>query len=337
MIFGRYRTLIPVVAWAFAVALSSPDAIAQGGPSAADMESARALYQEGKELREAGNPRGALEKFKAAHALASTPVTGIHLAETYSELGYLVEARETCLGILRMPISSDETARSAEARKDAAALARKVEPRIPSLVVRVEGVAEGVAPSVSIDGQALPVAAIGLVRKVNPGEHRISASAPGYYETKETVRLAEAENKELTLTLRPAPPGSVPPPVGGTTAPPPPNATARSTGMSPLAVTGFIIAGSGAAIGTVTGLLAMQKASELEDDCPEKQCPPDAHSDVDNGRLFGTVSTVSFGIATVGLAVGILGLATQDQEAEQSQPGVSPWVGLGTAGMRGVF
>lgn len=339
MTFGRLRALTVTMVWGLALAAWSPAVLAQSGePSAADMETARTLYQEGKQLSERGDVAGALEKFKAAHALASTPVTGIYLARAHESLGHLVEARETCLSILRMPVQQDETERSAEARADASKLAQALEPRIPSVLVRVDGVAAGVKPNVTIDGQALPPAAIGLIRKVNPGDHEIKASASGYYETSERVSLREAENKELTLTLRALPPGAVPPPAPSPAPEPvaPPVVQRGRSGMSPMAVTGFIVAGSGAAVGTLSGLLAMQKASDLENDCTDNKCPPSSHSDVDSGRMFGTVSTVAFGVAAVGLTVGILGLATQNDEPEQ-EPGVSPWIGLGTAGMRGVF
>jgi hypothetical protein len=329
-----------MTALGLALLAHGPMAEAQGEhkPSAADMETARTLYQEGRQLREQGNIAGALEKFKAAHALAGTPVTGVHLAQTHAALGQLVEARETCLRILRMPVQVDETERSVEARKEAAQLARDLEPRIPSVIIRVEGVEAGVTPTLTIDGQALPSAAIGLGRKVNPGSHAVKASAYGYYETSEQLSVREGETKELTLTLRRMPPGEVPPPE---TSPPDGSGTTviqGSSGMSPVAVTGFIVAGTGAAIGTISGLLAMQKASDLEGACTNNQCPPEAHSDVDSGRMFGTVSTVAFGVAVVGLAVGIWGVATQDEEPEKKrQAGVSPWLGLGSVGVGGVF
>ncbi len=340
MTFGRLQTFLPMMALGLALLAHSPMSEAQGEqkPSAADMETARTLFQEGRQLREQGNISGALEKFKAAHALAGTPVTGINLAQTQAAVGQLVEARETCLRILRMPVQVDETERSAEARRDASQLARDLEPRIPSVLIRVEGVEAGVTPTLTIDGQALPPAAIGLVRKVNPGAHAIKASAYGYYETSEQLTVREGEAKELTLSLRRMPPGEVPPPEptgqpdGSTTV------IQGSSGMSSLAVTGFIVAGSGAAIGTISGLLAMQKASDLEGACTNNQCPPDAHGDVDSGRMFGTVSTLAFGVAAVGLAVGIWGVATQDEEPEKKrQAGVSPWIGLGSAGVGGVF
>ena len=105
-----------------------------------------------------------------------------------------------------------------------------------------------------------------------------------------------------------------------------------------LGVTGFVVAGSGAAVGTIAGLLAMSKASDLESTCnDEKQCPPDSQNDIDSGRTFGTVSTVSFGLAAVGLTVGVIGLATGDSDEEPEAGQVTPWVGIGSVGMRGVF
>src|SRR5438874_1930474 len=71
-------------------------------PSAADLESARELYKEAKALRDKGDLRGALEKFKQAHAYGQTPVTGLELGRTHMQLGELVEAREVFLSVARM-------------------------------------------------------------------------------------------------------------------------------------------------------------------------------------------------------------------------------------------
>ena len=70
--------------------------------SAADIESARQLYSQGVDLRDKGDLKGALEKFKAAHALGNTPITGIELCRTHAALAQPVEAREACLGVGRI-------------------------------------------------------------------------------------------------------------------------------------------------------------------------------------------------------------------------------------------
>src|SRR5687767_13536494 len=87
--------------------------------TAADLESARQLYNQGIGLRDAGDLRGALEKFRAAHALGNTPVTGIELCRTHAAMRQPVEAREICLGVARIPPTAQETQKSQDARSEA--------------------------------------------------------------------------------------------------------------------------------------------------------------------------------------------------------------------------
>lgn len=94
-----------------ALALAAPSAHAQSAPgaspSAADLESARELYKEGKVLRDKGDLQGALERFKAAHAYGQTPVTALELGRTHMQLQQLVEAREVLLSVGRMNVQPD--------------------------------------------------------------------------------------------------------------------------------------------------------------------------------------------------------------------------------------
>ena len=49
--------------------------------------------------------------------------------------------------------------------------------KVASVTLTVEGPAN---PVVTIDGQTVPVAALGLKRPVDPGSHKVSATAEGY-------------------------------------------------------------------------------------------------------------------------------------------------------------
>src|SRR5678810_388595 len=71
-------------------------------PSAADLATARELYLQAKDLRSAGDLKGALEKYQAAWQTAPTPIIGIELGRTHTQLGQLIEARETFLAIARL-------------------------------------------------------------------------------------------------------------------------------------------------------------------------------------------------------------------------------------------
>jgi hypothetical protein len=177
---------------------------AQAQPSAADLESARALFKQGKDLRAQGDLRGGLEKLKAAHALGQTPVTGVELARAYEGVGQLVEAREAALSVARLPVASDETDRSTEARADAAKLAEDLRPRIPSVVVYVTGTPAGAEAIVIVDGERVPAPAAREPRKTNPGPHVIvvrAAPEPNARESRETVVLAEREARIVALAF----------------------------------------------------------------------------------------------------------------------------------------
>ena len=108
---------------------------AQREPTPADLETARDLYKQGRDLEKKGDLKGALEKLRAAHAVGRTPLTAIELARVEVQLGMVVEAREVCLGVARMPVASDESARSATARKDAAKLAEDLKAKVATVIV----------------------------------------------------------------------------------------------------------------------------------------------------------------------------------------------------------
>jgi hypothetical protein len=199
-----------------AVMLLAPSA-ALAQPSSADKETARNLMKEGDTKFAAKDFAGALKAYQAAHAIMQVPSTGLPLARTQLERGLLVEARDTLLQVSRHPKEANEPAAYAKAREEAAQLAQKIAPRIPSLVIVVEG-ASADAAAVAVDGSAVPSAALGAPRKVNPGSHTVTASAPGYRDASATVDVKEGENEKVTLKLV-STGGATPPPPSGPVAP----------------------------------------------------------------------------------------------------------------------
>jgi hypothetical protein len=167
--------------------------------SAADLETARSLFREGRDLRAKGDLLGALEKLKAAHAAGRTPITGMELARTHAMVGQLVEAREVALDVARIPVAPDETERSAEARTEAAHLAENLRARIPTLTVHVTGAPAGAVPEVFVDGEELPAALIGEPRKLDPGAHVIAVRAPDGATAMSRATLAEGEAQEVAI------------------------------------------------------------------------------------------------------------------------------------------
>jgi hypothetical protein len=180
--------------------------------TAGDLETARALYKEGKELRAKGDLRGAIQKLKAAHAVGRTPITGLELARTHELLGQLVEAREVALDVARIRVAPDETERSTEARAEATRFAAELRDRIPDVTVHVLGVPVGAFPEVVIDGRALPPDLVGEPFKVDPGTHDVTVVGARVGATSRArVEIAEGESREVTLAY-PTSTGSPPAP-----------------------------------------------------------------------------------------------------------------------------
>ena len=186
-------------------------------PSAADKETARNLMKEGDTKFAAKDYAGALKAYQGAHAIMQVPSTGLPLARAEIERGLFVEARDTLLQVTRHPKDAKEPAAFAKAREEAADLAQKLTPRIPSLNIVVEGAPSDLA-TVAVDGASVPAAALSAPRKVNPGSHTITASANGFRNASATVQVKEGETEKVTLKLVPSD-GSEPPPANVPSAP----------------------------------------------------------------------------------------------------------------------
>jgi hypothetical protein len=338
-----------------AVAMSAPQMAAaqQAPPSAASIEAARTLYNEGKDLRSRGDIAGALAKFKAAHELGRTPITGVELARTQAAQGQLLEARETCLGVARIPVTASETERSGAARQEAAQLAEELRPRIPSLLVRLQNVPPGSSPIVTIDRVQVPVAALTEPFKVNPGRHEVSARLPRGQESFLMVDLGEGQTREVILPVAAEPPmpaGGVlptyaPPPQYAPQqepiVPPPPGQSYRTRPLSTeLVVTGAVIGGAGFILGAIFGGLTIDRTNYVREHCPNHRCPPYAHDELDAANSYGLVTNVSLIVGGVGLLVAGIGatpVTSRNGEWSTAPRKTKPSFRAGPTGIHGTF
>ena len=72
-------------------------------------------------------------------------------------------------------------------------------------------------------------------------------------------------------------------------------------------------------MGTITGLLALGKASTAKTECPNvNDCSTAGTDAVDSGRTLGTISTIGFIVGGVGAAVGVYGLVWGKPESSAS-------------------
>jgi hypothetical protein len=319
------------------------------------------MMQEGRDLRDKGDLKTALQRFKGADEIMHVPTTGLEVARTQVALGLLVEALDTIATIHKVPSAADDPQPFKDARLKADELDAQVESKVPSLSINVTGGAEGEIAAISVDGVSLPTSAAGVPRKVDPGRHVITARAASG-EAREEVTVAEGEKKDVMLTI-------VAGGGGGEGGEQPDKGTTEGGTVvhspSGLTYVGVVVGVLGIAAGTVTGIMTLGKASDVKNDtkdCPNKQCIPgtpgaDALS---SGNTLATVSTISFGVGVAGAALAVVSLVlghkqhdaapsaapasdTEGNPSENESPGsqsrlhVSPWIGLGSAGLSGTF
>ena len=339
--FGRAATLGIFLAASSAYA-SNP----------ADVATARELYKQGADALDAHDPKLAADKLTQAWALVQTPVIGFDLARAQSALGHLVEAREAALSVQRLAVAHDETARSGEARNDAAKLAAQLEPRIPHVVLDVKNLA-GHEATVKLDGNAIPIAVLSVPRQANPGAHLATVDTDDGRHAEGNLDLAERETKTLTLTLDAPKIAVVTPPHTNTTTPkaeptkPPPiievTPPPKRSGFSPLFWVGLATTGAGLVVGGITGAIAINDAQSVKVNCPNIDangthvCPTSAIGALSDANTFGTISTIGFVVAGVGVAVLVTGLILgPGTNATAKSAKIMPFLGP-VSGVAGTF
>ena len=302
--------------------------MARADRSAEDIATARQLYNEAIALRDRGELVAALAKFKAAHALGKTPVTGFELCRAHVAIHQPIEAREACLSVARLEVSREESTRSAEARVRAAELAEQQKTRIGAIRVRLPGASRLSRVTVAIVGSKLPEEALTEPRAVNPGGHTITVEAASQRTIEARVEVGEGEIKEVDLEAPKDEPES--PPVES-------EGARHSRPMAPFATASFVVAGVAAAGGLSMGARAFFLAQSLDGDCARNLCGRERWADLDAAKSAGTASTGLFVLAAVALGTGLYMQFTRNAGAPSAAAKVTAAIGSEGAVLRGSF
>ena len=279
---ARYQAAAATLLLALALPLR-----AGAEPTAQEKETARALMDQGDESFEQKSYAAALKAYAGAHAIMRVPTTAIEVAKAHEALGNLVEARDALLEAIRFPKSSDEPAAYTGARAEAEKRASALGDRIPSIVVKLDGLPQGVEPRVTVDRVALPAAAALLPIKVNPGRHKVLVSSDATYDASQDVDVAERQNVVVPIALKPRPISERP----VSSAP----GSSRSS-SSPLRTAALISGGAGLVGLAVGGFFGLQAKSKQDDaDCPGNVCKDEASaSTLRSANDAATLSTIAF-------------------------------------------
>jgi hypothetical protein len=312
--------------------------VARADVTAADRATARTLAQEGQEALEAKKYGPAAERFARADQLVHAPTLLLGLARAQVGLGKLVEALESYNRIVREGVAPTAPKSWSKAYEAATAEVETVTPRIPWVTITVLG---PTSPEVVIDTSPVPAASLGVKRPVNPGIHKVRVSAEGYIPAEKTLNLAEGQTLQVPFELEQvAAPTVAHVPVGSSTVLLNTSGTRSGSAQTTVGIVALSVGGAGLIAGGVTGVLAMLKHNKLDGLCPDKQCPGDRPGTVgtyDNYHTLGHVSEAAFIAGGVGVALGAVLLLTRPRGDSISAGQVSPYIGVGNAGVFGTF
>lgn len=348
--------------WTTAAASLVACALALGTPAtahaqtAADRETARSLMEQGHDLYDKKDFKEALKRFKAANDIMHVPSTALWTAKAQTQLGLLVEARDTIAAMRRMPEQPNDPKPFKDARAEAIKLDDQLASRVPALTIVLKGAPPGDGASVTIDDVQVPTTVVGLPRSVDAGHHVVAIKSPTAQGQAE-VDIKEGEQKQLEVNLA-AIAAPAPPPTTDQPAPQPEEPPAPVRSHSPTALTwiGIGLAGAGAIAGGITGVMSMQKTSTIKNDCANSTCGQGDYATLDSANTLALVSDVGFGVAGAGAILAVVTLLVGHDETPaasapaeeapapappvdqpQSRVHVVPWLGLGAAGVTGTF
>lgn len=323
-----------------AVSLALPPSVAHA-QSAPGKEHAKKLFEEGVELEKKTDYATALQKYKEAEAIAVTAGLRFHKAYCLEMLGKLTAAVDEYEAAEKMAREQNK----ADVRAAVVARLEPIRSRVPQMSIRFTSpIKDG---EVQVDGAAVGAPLLdGKSFRIDPGDHAVTARAPGYKSWKRDVHVVEAITTTVDISMdregtAAAPPGVAVVPAPGTTAASPatnvtepPREPERSR-----SIVVPIVTTAGAVTLLVTGVVFFAVAGSAKSDA-DVQCPLKVECDSEQSkvRTFDALALGSF-IGAAGLGVLSVVLWTKSGSGSSAaQPPRARFVATpGGAGIAGAF
>ncbi|WP_437872292.1 tetratricopeptide repeat protein [Sorangium sp. So ce363] len=211
---GRSCARLAGVAFALALAVSPGVAFAQ----------AEALLDEGKSLMKKGKVAEACPKLEESYRLSPRSATLLALAMCHEKQGKVATAWSEYIDL--GAAARKEGNKRLEA--DAKARGAKLELSLPRLTLSVPRAAAIEGLEVMLDGAPVDGALWGQARPIDPGQHKVRASAPGRKPWEHSVTIKRGERKTVAVpalakdasaAAQPAPAAEAPAPAAASAAP----------------------------------------------------------------------------------------------------------------------
>ncbi|HVY32365.1 MAG TPA: hypothetical protein VHB79_37770 [Polyangiaceae bacterium] len=291
---------------------------------------AEALYRQARDLMAKGLLDEACPKFAESQRLDPATGTLLNLASCHERQGKLATAW--------LEYSDAMVAARRDAREDRVEFARErvadLEPKLSRLTILLAADADAEGLTLELDGANVGRAVVGAPFPVDPGEHRVRASAPGKTAQVFKVQIgAVADQQSLTVSKladAPAEPAAAPAavapaPGAATLSLPRDELTVRPTPSSVYIAGGITLALAASA--GATGITYLHKKSAYEDQkTSERRDDALTYGRLNLGLWIG--AALSAGVTTY-----LYATRPERRAAVQVTPLIGPQVaGLGVAG-----
>lgn len=305
------RHLAPLAFALFLASTVTRGAYAQQGDVAA-----QALFEEGRAAMARGDYATACTKLEGSRAIDPAAGTEYNLALCYDKSGRSASAWAAYLNAAAAYKATNRPEWETKARERAEILSRA----LPRLVIAVP---DAVSARITRDGSAVVASELGVAIPVDPGKHVVAAEAEGRAPFRAEVSVAAGATETVRVVLGRASP-EAPPAASARTETPEaetPGAWRRPTGL--------VLGGVGVAglvLGSVAGLVALERHDVSMKDCPESGPCASARALDANATAhdWATVSTASFVAGGVLLAAGaVLWLTAPKKDVTLAPHGVA--------------
>lgn len=260
---------------------------------------ARRLWEQGRDLAEADRCGDALGFFRRSRALVERPSTVFSIGTCLFTLGRHVEAVAAFDDYLRIA----DSLRDAEYVRRAREMAERSRHATATLRLRTTPA----TATVTLDGRRVDGAGEVRVVPVDPGEHVLRISAPGYQAATVQLSMLPGQETEQTVSLRVERAAEAGPRSPPRRARPPPRESPSLVG--PMVTLGVSVA----AIVAAGGFFFVRESAVTDRDaaCDESGCDDVALDHDERARTYTTLTNVALGSGAVVAAGGIVWLVVQ--------------------------
>jgi len=293
---------------------------------------ARSLFYGARALMQQGRYAEACPKFEESMRLDAGIGTQFNLADCNEHIGKTATAWAGFMDVATAAKASHQAERESVARKRAQAL----EARLPKLVIEASGAPAGT--EVARDGVAVAPSSYGTEVPIDPGRHRVTATAPGRQSWETSLRAVEgtvarvtvprdlpaiATSEVTVIAPQPIASGAV---TTVTSAPSP--ASMPETSFPPMVVessfstrqvAGWVLMGVGAAgagLGVGFGLTSIGDRNESRSHCSGDLCDAEGVRLRDDAIRHGNIATISVIGGAAAIAGGLILVLTAPRGVE---------------------